>query len=444
MLIERFFFYVFVFCLPFQTRKILYQWSSFNEWSSIYLYFTDVLVLSIFLLWYLRNRKERFFRQGIFPKSFDVLKSANFWLVAFLFVAFVSLVQTDNIGLGFYHWFKMLEFAILFFYLKYNFGSLFSFGRLSQVIILSGLFQSVIAIGQYTFQKSLGLRFLTESPLSPDIAGVAKIIPEGLKIIRAYGTFPHPNLLAVFLIISIFSLYYIWLRKPHSFDKSCVLFFFLGLMFFALWLTFSRTAIIAFLASSLIYFLFALWQTIQTTNKGLFKRILLVFLALAIFYFLFVSLIQPETSERFQISLADPAVSLRGFYNQMALDVISNHPWLGLGMGNFVWQMRQALNLLASWTHQPVHNLYLLIASEVGLIGLVIFLFFVFKIWFSRQKSETDNLLVRGSLFIIISSFLLMALFDHFFWSLQQGQLMFWLILGLMASGISQKEKPLE
>jgi len=51
----------------------------------------------------------------------------------------------------------------------------------------------------------LGLQLLGESFLAPHLSGVAKISTEQGLVMRAYGTFPHPNILATFLIISIFA-----------------------------------------------------------------------------------------------------------------------------------------------------------------------------------------------------------------------------------------------
>ncbi|MBL7053408.1 MAG: hypothetical protein ISS02_01995, partial [Candidatus Portnoybacteria bacterium] len=64
--LEKILFYLLVFCLPFQTRKIVYQWGGgFNEWTSMYLYLTDILLVSILLSWLWRNRKERFFKNSL-------------------------------------------------------------------------------------------------------------------------------------------------------------------------------------------------------------------------------------------------------------------------------------------------------------------------------------------------------------------------------------------
>ncbi|MFC1700798.1 hypothetical protein ACFLZ0_01530 [Patescibacteria group bacterium] len=118
--LERILFYLFVFSIPFQTRVILYQWSgSFNEWASAYLYLTDILLIFVFLLWFWRNKTKRYF------KNFKIriertLKSYGFWLVIFLIVSFYSISIASNLYLGLYQWIKLLEFVILFFYLKNN------------------------------------------------------------------------------------------------------------------------------------------------------------------------------------------------------------------------------------------------------------------------------------------------------------------------------------
>ena len=422
--LEKILFYLLVFCLPFQTRKIVYQWGGgFNEWTSMYLYLTDILLVSILLSWLWRNRKERFFKNSL---NVQIIGSPNFWLVAFLLISLVSLIQADNIQLGAYQWIKLLELTALFFYCKYNFKSLFNFERLAQVFVLSGLFQSIIAISQFVNQKSLGLRFLFESPLSPEISGVAKIMVNNLKMIRAYGTFPHPNILAGFLLISIFFFYFLWLNKKHSFAFNSILIAVYGILIIALGFTFSRTIIFIFLIFSIFYFIVCFRQ-----NR---KRILTLFILFLILCSSFLFLAWPEISNRFQISLTEQSISLRSFYAQVSFLVIQEHPWLGVGLGNFVWQVRQMLDLLSAWVHQPVHNIYLLIGSEVGLIGLIVFLMFLFILIRQFRKQREENIKQYYLLLSLIFGILIISCFDHFFWTLQQGQLMFWLVLGIIAS----------
>ena len=51
----------------------------------------------------------------------------------------------------------------------------------------------------------MGLLWLKESIISPNIPGVAKLIFNGHVYIRSYGLFPHPNILGGFLVFSIIS-----------------------------------------------------------------------------------------------------------------------------------------------------------------------------------------------------------------------------------------------
>lgn len=427
--LEKLIFYLFVFCLPFQTRKIIYQFGGgFNEWTSIYVYLTDILLVLVFLLWFLRKRKQRFLKD---PLKLIQLKSPSFWLVAFLIFSLISLVQAKNIGLGFYCWFKLLEMIVLFFYLKHNFKQLFSFKKLSYVFIFSGLFQSFIAISQYLQQKSLGLRFLAESPLNPEIAGVAKIVVDGTKMIRAYGTFPHPNVLAVFFLICIFFIFYLFLDKKNYFKNYLFLSISLFFIFFAIFLTYSRLTIFIFLLSSIVYFIILF--------KKHKKQILSLFLLILICSLIIVYFAWPEISYRFNVSMEDQSISLRLFYSQTSFLIIQEYPLLGIGFGNFVWEIRQMFDLLNYWIHQPVHNIYLLIASETGLIGLFIFLMFLYQLLRSFNKKLKDK--KSYLLLFIVSSFLFLGLFDHYFWTLQQGQLMFWIVLGLMAGCFLQNKK---
>ncbi len=84
--LEKFIFYLFIFCFAFQTRKIIYQFGGggFNEWTSIYIYLTDILLLSVFLLFIWRKRKQRFLKE---PLKLIQVKSSNFWLGTFLILA---------------------------------------------------------------------------------------------------------------------------------------------------------------------------------------------------------------------------------------------------------------------------------------------------------------------------------------------------------------------
>ena len=119
---------------------------------------------------------------------------------------------------------------------------------------------------------------------------------------------------------------------------------------------------------------------------------------------------------------------MRDFYNQIAFQ---GKPFLGVGLGNFVNWLKEIDPGLASNLYQPVHNIYLLIFSETGILGLTLFLLFLF---FLIKNSHYDIMIYHTSLFFIFISLLFFGLFDHFLWTLQQGQIIFWLVSGLVAA----------
>ena len=108
-------------------------------------------------------------------------------------------------------------------------------------------------------------------------------------------------------------------------------------------------------------------------------------------------------------------------------------PILGIGTGAFVWQFLKEIPSLEDWMYQPVHNIYLLVFAEIGIFGFVLLLYFLYQVIILKKQSFAQR-----TFFFLLLGFLVMGLFDHYFWSLQQGSLMFWLVLGLVASRYPQ------
>ena len=52
----------------------------------------------------------------------------------------------------------------------------------------------------------------------------------------------------------------------------------------------------------------------------------------------------------------------------------------------------------------------------------------------SGSTVDSRLLLLQMGLTSILAGFLFIGLFDHYFWTLQQGQLVFWIVLGAIAS----------
>jgi O-antigen ligase len=127
------------------------------------------------------------------------------------------------------------------------------------------------------------------------------------------------------------------------------------------------------------------------------------------------------------------SLTLRQDLNIAAIEMIKKSPIIGVGLGNFLvrlpefYQGKGQVRFL-----QPAHNIYLMIAAETGLVGLGLFLWFLFLTYrHLRGVPQAQHHLGGGNVLIALISILLLGFFDHYFYTLQQGQLLATLILSL-------------
>lgn len=429
LLIEKYLFYFFLFAIPFQTRKILwYSGWRFNEWQSVSIYATDVLLIILLFFWALNFKKFKLVR-------------SDYFLIVFWAVSGISILNSSSHSISLFQWAKLLEFSFFYFYLSRY--ALVRFGLVSSffAIMVGGVFQAVVAIVQFVKQSSLGFKYLGESAINSDLSGIASFyMSTGEKIIRAYGTTPHPNVLAACLFFAMFGFYFIYLyyrlHAKHSpffdtWDRAMLGFY--GVMLFAFFATFSRVVIfvwfVSFCFRSVVIRAFKHYRITFGTHEGR-KRIIAILLVNLAVIILFSSLYFNEIVSRSNVSDEDQSVTLRTFYADQVLK--SDFNWLGVGMGNFVGWLRAKEPFLIQYAYQPVHNIYLLIYSETGILGLTVFLLFLISLmknFISRTRLKRSYDL---SMLFFFCSLLFIGFFDHFFWTLQQGRLIFWTSLALL------------
>src|SRR3989344_386065 len=158
---EQFLFYFLLFAIPFQTRKILWHQNwNFNEWQSISIYGTDILLLILFGFW-------------VFSRIKPKIEKYDYFLFALIVISAISIKNSSGHILSTYNVLKLIEFVLFYFYIKSY--AIYKFGLVNSMIVLigGGLFQAIIAILQFFKQSSLGLRLLGESILAPNMVGVA-------------------------------------------------------------------------------------------------------------------------------------------------------------------------------------------------------------------------------------------------------------------------------
>jgi len=440
---DVFFFFLFILSLPLSIFTPVVDGKTIYTTGSIYL--SDILFIFFSTIWIIKEHKN--IRLSIVISSGVFLFSLSFFLWALL-----SPFWAKETSVAFFRAIEILQVSVVFFYVAIRIvprrtfltGTLFAF-------TVSGVVNASIGIFQFLSQKSIGFVFLGESILSVDKPGVASIIIGGQEFLRSYGLFPHPNVLGGFLIFSLFSSIFLFLNMKYIVPRGTVPFFFYKEPFLrnflsifiiiqccGLMLTFSKSAIIGFFLA-IIFLIFANFLKIQEIlirksrmkGKTMGLLFLVVFLSAS-----FLVLKNIDYSYFYTQSLSE-----RKFYQDISLRMIADHPMIGVGAGQFVQRMDDyASHPIAEWQHQPVHNIFLLILSEFGIIGLILFLIIIIRALYHSHSVPRGTVSMRKFFLSVLIAFLFIGLFDHYLWDLQQGQFLLWILFGLIVPAIEEKK----
>lgn len=264
--------------------------------------------------------------------------------------------------------------------------------------------------------------------LDLSMPGISAVhLSDGSRVMRPYGTLPHPNILGGFTLVSLLGPASLFLVNERP-NYPALMLFALGISLFAL--TFSRSAWLGLMA-----FLFVLILKSKNLNR---KRA--VFLAMiaaisfAITLYPYRQLVQARTvnitsnSEKFSFTG-------RMWLNQEAMQMISEHPVAGAGVGSFIIELSQRAG--EGYIIEPVHNLPLLVGAELGSVGLIVLTGLFVSIVLNIFQTQTWEAILAGA---IIAGLGIISLFDHYLWSLAPGRLIVGLALGLLTG---QRTRPL-
>jgi O-antigen ligase len=448
---EKILIIIFLLTFNFSIRKVFltpYSFlnGAFNEYLTVSVSWADVLMIAVILIYTIKAILEQVYSRPSLNNTssnnkttlsmFSLLKSVSretILLALFLLWAGLSIFWSQYKPIAFYRFIIFVEIATFILIAVKSFAYQKWLRLALLVLIINGLFQSILAIAQFIHNRSLGFRFLGESIFTSNMDGVAKIIINGDKHIRAYGTFPHPNILAGFLLIPIFiTLSELLKRSEYAKDGNEKVSRGTLFRFFPRWLvtislfmlisgflsTFSRSAFLGFIFGLLA--LGFIHRKIMSRN---------------FFHIIFFCLILIILGISFSIHLNKNLISIfstqsleeRNLYQNVARETISEHSFSGIGIGQFVIFEYFKNPNSSGWQYQPVHNVYLLIFSELGVIGLILFLFFLMSIfkWSAGEKRISKNGLTYYSFYCIVFSFLFIFLFDHYFWDIKLGIITF-------------------
>lgn len=394
-----------VFFIPFQIQTLLFQDYAYNSglffpYNAFFLTFSDICVGVSFVCFIFSLFFEK--KKIIFGHRFVLVS-----IFVFFFLLLLSVFQALFPQVVFLHGIRFLV-GFLFYFLLVN--GVLSPSMLICTLLCTSCFQVFIAFFQFLIQGSLGLSFLGEHVLSPFVEGVAKIEDGSGKIMRAYGTFTHPNVFGGFLsFVLLLSLYF---QKKSRLLRIIRASLFLGIV-----VSFSRSAFLSLFIAVLIYKLFLL--DVRYNPKRFIKKVVWTVVVSTFLYVIFSSIyVEVFQSNSWQ---------MRVFYMKTAIEMFFDSP-LGISVGHFVLRLPEFSEVvLHPWDIQPVHNVFFLIVTELGvlgLIGLIAFLVLIFNfLWEKLQFREVKIV------FMLFFALCILGFFDHYLVTLYAGQMIFWVFL---------------
>jgi O-antigen ligase len=118
----------------------------------------------------------------------------------------------------------------------------------------------------------------------------------------------------------------------------------------------------------------------------------------------------------------------RAWLNGEARKMIAEYPLTGVGIGSFIVELAGRAG--EGYVVEPAHNLLLLSGAELGIPGLLLvsamFTSFAYRLF----RTQDPNTILAGA---VLTGLALIALFDHYLWTLAPGRLLLGLVIGLFA-----------
>jgi len=246
----------------------------------------------------------------------------------------------------------------------------------------------------------------------------------GDRLLRGFGTFPHPNVLGGYLAMALVCVPLLGQRWPRIMLGWWALGAVISLGLVA---SFSRAGCLAAVVGLGVW-----WWTSARDGRSRWWLAAAIVVALAV---LAISPFGPTMAGRLLPFEADSNALERGsIETRLALDYqalseISDHLPLGIGGGNYglvaIAEGRQE-----GWG-QPAPNVALLIAAELGLPGVLALAVLVVGTVRSLRMGDRG---VDMPATVACTALVLLAMVDHYLWTMPLGQLIGWVPFALIAA----------
>ena len=269
------------------------------------------------------------------------------------------------------------------------------------------------------------------SVIGGTLTGGFEISEEATFRVRLAGLHGNPNEFAIMCIISLICLNY-FIPSVNNKLLRILMFSAMPFMFFGLAFSISRTGLIAaiIVASIMLFLKFRIQVSnilIKSTPVALFVIgfIILISVLPAQYRDLWFGSIQREISNR------TGTTEVRLEIWKISIDSIKENPITGIGAGRFKSFAENKWTLDQNYRERAVHNTYLGIMTEMGMVGFLLFSIFNLAIFYELIVYSRNKGLAMGNENISYMFFLVLVVWAIFglFGNGEYGKIL-WLVNG--------------
>lgn len=311
-------------------------------------------------------------------------------------------------------------------------------------LILLGIIEAGLGIYQYVYGFNYTIRIITQNPdlvASQSYQGIL----HALQTHRIIGSFGNPNVYALFLAMTLpVSIYYFF--KESKLIYRILLLISSSIILTALAFTYSRGGIICVVVGLIALIPIFRKQIKIQLFLGIFGLILLTAILIFVCSQVPKSEMKSEKLETFSNRLTTPTstVSERLHYWSIAKQMIFDHPIFGTGIGSYGIRYGR-YKPVGIGESKYVHNLFLQIWVEQGLLGLLSFLGILVVLIFStinryRHLASNPELAFSIAIFGGIIAFIIDGFFGYGYY-IPELYYLFCFLLGIfVVTGIRKPE----
>jgi O-antigen ligase len=402
---EKCLFYSIIFSIPLNLGKHFvvessYVYSKLVDYVIPALYLQDLLIFALILLSFPR-----------LVKALTVcLKNWEFRLILiFLAAVLVSVLGAVRPIPSWESFARLVVYSFFGLYVYSQVSLYKTLPTLLRIFALQLFLLSVLGFLQWSGNSSVFNDYLMfgEQPYNASTPQIVRVSFGGIARVPPYGLFRHPNTFAAYLVFCMLFILGVQPRKkinylPVALGAVCLL------------LTFSRVGVVSLVLG------LAMLRIPRSKAPYFFTAVVLSGFLANILLILSAS--------------TDASIFRRKNLLIVGLGLLGRFPLQGVGLNNFVYYVDLAsVDLNFPKFTQPIHNSYLLIAVESGIVAITSFLSFLYLLFKKTLRFLKDinsgpypRLLLALSLSLIFSAF-----FDHFTITSHQVNLLVWLTLGM-------------